>query len=170
MDEIINNTENDINHVHENEDDAVEEIALYTSSSEPKERIRKVDALERARATGRRKSSVAVVWLKHGTGRVRVNGKELKEYFPMEANIQEVNKPFLVAGTSFDIICKVSGGGKTGQSGAMCLAISKALLDFNPSLYSLLRKEGLLTPDTRRVERKKPGLKKARAAMPTSRR
>ncbi len=144
---------------------------LYTTNVSLKERVRKVDALGRSRATGRRKgTAVAVAWLKHGGGKIQVNSKDIKEYFPSDAHQKDIYMPFDICGFTFDVSARVSGGGKSGQAGALRLAISKALLNFNPELYRDLRDNKLLTYDKRVVERKKPGLKKARAGMPTSRR
>jgi small subunit ribosomal protein S9 len=124
-------------------------------------------------ATGRRKSSVARVRLIPGKGEITVNGKPLDEYFGMELLKQEVRRPFTITSTegAFDVIAKVSGGGTTGQSGALRHGISRALCHVDAETYRpLLKAEGYLTRDPRMKERKKYGLKKARRASQFSKR
>lgn len=125
--------------------------------------------------TGRRKTSVARVHLRPGTGKITINGetyRSLREYFQRDTLVMEVNKPFTVTNTTgqFDIICRINGGGLSGQSGALKLGISRALLDFNDSLRKTLRENELLTRDPRMVERKKYGKKKARKSPQFSKR
>ncbi|MCH7668684.1 MAG: 30S ribosomal protein S9 [Acidobacteria bacterium] len=117
-------------------------------------------------ATGRRKSSVARVRLTVGTGEMKLNGRTLEDYFPDPAVQLRVMAPFKVveAEGKFDIDTTLHGGGLTGQSDAMRLGIARALIEFDPELRPALKKEGLLTRDSRRVERKKYGLRKARRA------
>lgn len=123
-------------------------------------------------ATGRRKTSVAQVRIMPGNGNIIVNKIDFFDYFPSEVNRKDALKPLEVTQTvgKFDIIAKVHGGGKTGQTGAMQLALSRALLNFNEDLKSSLRAAGLLTRDPRMVERKKYGLKKARKRFQFSKR
>mmetsp|Transcript_34838 Transcript_34838/g.35503 ORF Transcript_34838/g.35503 Transcript_34838/m.35503 type:complete len:186 (+) Transcript_34838:101-658(+) len=126
-------------------------------------RPRKVDDLGRSYGTGRRKTSVARVWIYDGSGQVTVNNRNVIDYFqPIQR--QHALSSFLLSNTAgmFDVWCTVKGGGISGQAGAVRLGISRALEAYTPSLRPVLRKEGLLTRDSRRVERKKPGLKKAR--------
>lgn len=117
-------------------------------------------------ALGRRKTSAARAVLEAGDGAISVNRRPLLEYFPEPADRAAVAEPFAVTATyaSFDVAANVSGGGVSGQSGAVRLAISRALLKWNPDFRGPLKKAGLLTRDPRMVERKKPGLKKARRA------
>lgn len=114
---------------------------------------------------GRRKTSTAVVKLtEKGSGRVQINGKDIKEYFPVFYQEEAVMKPFTVSelGNKFDADIKVTGGGPTGQVDAVKLGIARALVKYNPSLVSQLREHGLLTRDPRMKERKKYGQKGAR--------
>ena len=115
-------------------------------------------------AIGRRKSSVARVYLKEGKGNIVVNGKDFKEYFPVESMQYKIEQPFKLLDTksNFDISINVVGGGNTGQAEAIRLAISRALCDIDSENRSMLKSNGLLTRDSRVVERKKPGQKKAR--------
>ncbi|MCX7737225.1 MAG: 30S ribosomal protein S9 [Candidatus Kapabacteria bacterium] len=123
-------------------------------------------------ATGRRKTSVAQVRIIPGNGNIIVNKTDFFDYFPLEVNRKDALKPLEVTQMvgKFDIIAKVHGGGKTGQTGAMQLALSRALVNFNEDLKSSLRGAGLLTRDPRMVERKKYGLKKARKRFQFSKR
>lgn len=118
------------------------------------------------RATGRRKSSVARVRLYDGTGTFELNGRSLEDYFPPMALRLRVLEPLKLAEAEgrFDIKAKIEGGGFTGQSDALRLGISRALVEHDPELRTTLKKEGMLTRDARRVERKKYGLRKARRA------
>jgi small subunit ribosomal protein S9 len=122
--------------------------------------------------TGRRKSSVARVRLIPGKGIVTINKKTLDEYFGMEILKKEVVRPFDVAGVAgkFDVIATVTGGGFTGQAGALRHGISRALLKADPELRAVIKKAGFLTRDSRMKERKKYGLKKARKASQFSKR
>ena len=123
-------------------------------------------------ATGRRKRSIAKVWLKKGTGKIHVNGKTYDSYFKRVSHKMQLLKPFelINENTSYDVRCNVKGGGATGQVGAMVLGISKALLLFDPDLKSALKKEKLTTRDSRAVERKKYGHRKARRSFQFSKR
>jgi small subunit ribosomal protein S9 len=123
-------------------------------------------------ATGRRKTSTAVIRLKDGTGNITVNGRPLENYLLNPVVIQTVHRPLEVTDTEgkFDIECKASGGGFTGQSGAIKLGIARALVKYNEDFRPVLKKEGLLTRDPRMVERKKYGLVKARKRFQFSKR
>jgi len=119
-----------------------------------------------AQATGRRKSSVARVRLYDGTGNFTLNGRSLDEYFPQAAIQKRVTEPLtLIDGASrYDIKASLEGGGFTGQSDALRLGIARALTALDPELRGALKREGMLTRDSRVVERKKYGLRKARRA------
>ena len=132
----------------------------------------KLDFKDSKYATGRRKTSIAKIWLKKGSGKIYVNGKNFQNYFPNENHQKQVVKPFEVINqaTDYDVRCNVIGGGHTGQAGAMVHGISKALLLFDADLKSILKKEKLTTRDSRSVERKKPGRKKARRSFQFSKR
>jgi len=117
-------------------------------------------------ATGRRKSSIARVRLYPGTGQITLNGRTLENYFPHAALRQRVLEPMRVVEVDgqYDVIAKLEGGGTTGQSDALRLGIARALIEIDPELRPTLKKGGMLTRDSRRVERKKYGLRKARRA------
>ena len=123
-------------------------------------------------ATGRRKTSIAKVWLKKGTGKIYVNGKIYSEYFANDNHRMQITRPFEIINqpTEYDVRCNVKGGGATGQAGAMVHGISKALVLFDETLRSTLKTEKLTTRDSRAVERKKPGRKKARRSFQFSKR
>ena len=124
----------------------------------------KLDFKDSKYATGRRKTSIAKVWLKKGSGQIYVNGKLFNKYFVSENHKMQITRPFdlINQSTGYDVKCSVSGGGHTGQAGAMVHGISKALVLFDENLKTTLKTEGLTTRDPRAVERKKPGRKKAR--------
>ena len=132
----------------------------------------KLDFKDSKYATGKRKTSVAKVWLKKGTGKIYVNGKNFEEYFTRENHKMQILRPFEIINqsTEYDGRSKVVGGGQTGQAGALVHGISKALLKFDENLKSTLRKEKLTTRDSRSVERKKPGRAKARRSFQFSKR
>ena len=123
-------------------------------------------------ATGRRKTSIAKIWLKKGSGKIYVNGKNYEDYFKRANHKMQLLRPFEIINqpTSYDVRCSVKGGGHTGQVGAMVHGISKALLQFDSELKSSLKKEKLTTRDSRAVERKKYGRKKARRSYQFSKR
>ena len=140
-------------------------------------REKKVDALGRAYGTGKRKNAVARVWLKPGKGKILINGREEKVYFARPVLRLVINQPFTVTnrvredGTpEYDVICTVSGSGLSGQAGAVRHGIAKALSDYEPELRPALKHAGLLTRDSRVVERKKYGRKKARRSFQFSKR
>ena len=132
----------------------------------------KLDFKDAKYATGRRKTSIAKVWLKKGSGKIHVNGKTYDSYFERENHRMQILKPFelINQNADYDVRCNVRGGGKTGQAGAMVLGISKALLMFDPELKATLKKEKLTTRDSRAVERKKYGHRKARRSFQFSKR
>ena len=130
------------------------------------------DALGRAYATGKRKDAVARVWIKPGTGKVVVNGKEVTAYFARPVLQMILKQPFTVANVEgqFDVMATVAGGGLSGQAGAVKHGISKALQLYEPSLRGALKEAGFLTRDSRVVERKKYGKAKARKSFQFSKR
>ena len=132
----------------------------------------KLDFKNSKYATGRRKKSIAKVWLKKGTGKIIVNGKNYEKYFKRVNHKSELTKPFEIINqtTSYDVKCSVKGGGHSGQVGAMIHGISKALLQFDSTLKPTLKKEKLTTRDSRAVERKKYGHRKARRSFQFSKR
>ena len=123
-------------------------------------------------ATGRRKKSIAKIWIKRGSGKIYVNDREMTEYFKRQNHQMIVSKPLQVSNrlTEFDVRCKVKGGGLTGQAGAIIHGISRALLKYEPELKAVLKKEKLTTRDSRSVERKKFGRRKARRSFQFSKR
>jgi small subunit ribosomal protein S9 len=123
-------------------------------------------------ATGRRKESTARVFLRPGTGKINVNHREFNEYFPIETLRIQVKTPLLLTETAeqFDVLATVSGGGVSGQAGAIRLGIARALVALDPDTRSVLKKAGLLRRDAREKERRKYGLKKARKAPQYSKR
>ena len=136
----------------------------------PREPVR--DELGRAYATGKRKDAVARVWIKPGSGKVIVNGKDQDKYFARPVLQLILRQPFQVAGVEgeFDVYATVKGGGLTGQAGAVKHGISKALQLYEPSLRAPLKAAGFLTRDSRVVERKKYGKRKARRSFQFSKR
>lgn len=140
--------------------------SVASASDAPAPRVQKLDAQGRAYATGRRKNAVARVWLKPGRGKVIVNGREQEVYFGRQTHLLVLNQPFLIVNrvNQFDIMCTVTGGGLSGQAGAIRHGISRALQNFEPDLRAPLKTAGMLTRDARSVERKKVGLHKARRA------
>ena len=132
----------------------------------------KLDFKDGKYATGRRKTSIAKVWLKKGSGKIYVNGKIYSDYFASDNHKMQITRPFEIINqaTEYDVRCSVKGGGQTGQAGALVHGISKALVMFDANLKSTLRAEKLTTRDSRAVERKKPGRKKARRSFQFSKR
>ena len=145
------------------------ETQLNTESTNKKV---KLDFKDSKYATGRRKRSIAKVWLKKGSGKIHVNGKIMSDYFK-KINLQiSVLRPLTIVKreNEFDVRCSVKGGGLTGQAGAMILGISRALILYEPQLKTTLKKEKLTTRDSRSVERKKYGRRKARRSFQFSKR
>lgn len=145
----------------------VEAPAEVVAPREPKK-----DALGRSYATGRRKDASARVWIKPGTGKIVVNKKPVSNYLARPVLRMIVNQPFNATKTDgqFDVYATVAGGGLSGQAGAIRHGISRALDNFDPSLHGILRKGGFLTRDSRVVERKKYGRRKARRKFQFSKR
>lgn len=132
----------------------------------------KLDSKGRVQTTGKRKSAIAKVWLKPGSGKIIVNGRENHVYFARPVLQMIINQPFEKVNreAQFDIVCSVAGGGLSGQAGALRHGISKALLEFDPSLRSVLKEAGFITRDSRVVESKKYGRAKARRSFQFSKR
>ena len=133
---------------------------------------RKVDDLGRSYATGKRKNAIARVWIKPGTGKITVNGRDFVTYFARPVLQMVVQHPVVAAARQgqFDVVCTVTGGGLSGQAGAVRHGISKALTYYEPGLRAVLKKGGFLTRDSRVVERKKYGKAKARRSFQFSKR
>jgi small subunit ribosomal protein S9 len=136
------------------------------------ERLKEVDAQGRAYATGRRKNAVARVWVKPGTGKITVNGRDQKIYFARPTQQMVIQQPFDVSQRNgqFDVIATVSGGGLSGQAGAVRHGIAQALSKFEPGLRGAMKQNGFLTRDSRVVERKKYGRAGARRRFQFSKR
>ena len=134
--------------------------------------VQKLDSLGRAYATGKRKNAIARVWIKPGKGQVTVNGKALDVYFARPVLRMILNQPLVIANraTQYDLTISVAGGGLSGQAGAVRHGLAKALTYYEPDLRPALKKEGFLTRDSRVVERKKYGHKKARRSFQFSKR
>jgi small subunit ribosomal protein S9 len=134
--------------------------------------VQKLDKLGRAYATGKRKNAIARVWLTRGTGRVIVNDKDYSEYFARPVLQMMIRQPIQIANRDgqYDIRATVSGGGLSGQAGALRHGLSKALTYYEPELRGVLKKGGFLTRDSRVVERKKYGKAKARRSFQFSKR
>ena len=147
-----------------------ETVAPTAPAAPPREKI--VDAQGRSYATGRRKDAVARVWLKPGTGKIVVNGRDQTVYFARPTLRLVINQPFDVTDRvgQYDIIATVKGGGLSGQAGAVKHGIAQALTRFEPALRSAVKAEGFLTRDSRTVERKKYGKAKARRSFQFSKR
>ena len=134
--------------------------------------VQKLDKFGRAYATGKRKDAVARVWVRPGTGKITVNDRDIEVYFARPVLRLMINQPFQVAAREgqYDVVATVSGGGLSGQAGALRHGISKALTFYEPELRSPLKKGGFLTRDSRVVERKKYGRAKARRSFQFSKR
>ena len=146
------------------------EAAAPTPVAAPREPVR--DEFGRSYATGKRKDAVARVWIRPGSGKVTVNGKEMKIYFARPVLQMILAQPFSIAGVTgqFDVVATVKGGGLSGQAGAVKHGVSKALQLYDPSLRPALKAAGFLTRDSRVVERKKYGKAKARKSFQFSKR
>ena len=132
----------------------------------------KLDFKDSMYATGRRKKSIAKIWLKKGSGKIYVNGKNYEDYFKRSNHKMQILRPFEIIdqATAYDVRCSVRGGGHTGQAGALVHGISRALVQLDSNLKSTLKKEKLTTRDSRAVERKKYGHRKARRSFQFSKR
>ena len=141
-------------------------------STEPKIKKVKLDFKDSKYATGRRKRSIAKVWVKKGSGIIHVNGKKMADYF-QKANLQiAIYRPLTIVKreTEYDVRCSVKGGGLTGQAGAIIHGMARAIVLHEPDLKNTLKKENLTTRDSRAVERKKYGRRKARRSFQFSKR
>ena len=134
--------------------------------------VQKIDAQGRAYATGKRKNAVARVWLKPGSGKITVNTRTIEVFFARPVLRMLIQQPLVAANrvTQFDVVCTVSGGGLSGQAGAVRHGIAKALTYYEPDLRGALKRGGFLTRDSRVVERKKYGKAKARRSFQFSKR
>jgi small subunit ribosomal protein S9 len=146
--------------------------ALKPAAPEAPKYVQKLDKQGRAYATGKRKNAVARVWLKPGSGKIIVNTKTLETYFARPVLRMLIQQPFAASNRQgqYDVNCQVSGGGLSGQAGALRHGVSRALTYYEPDLRGVLKKGGFLTRDSRVVERKKYGRKKARRSFQFSKR
>jgi small subunit ribosomal protein S9 len=146
--------------------------ALKPEAPEAPKYVQKLDKQGRAYATGKRKNAVARVWLKPGSGKIVVNTRTLETYFARPVLRMLIQQPFAASNRQgqYDVNCQVSGGGLSGQAGALRHGVSRALTYFEPDLRGVLKKGGFLTRDSRVVERKKYGRKKARRSFQFSKR
>ncbi|VBB68920.1 SSU ribosomal protein S9p (S16e) [invertebrate metagenome] len=149
-----------------------EDLQRTVIPHETLQREPRVDPSGRSYATGKRKCAVARVWVRHGSGRMTVNGRTLGDYFTRPSLQMRVHQPFVMVNRTdkFDVICTVNGGGLSGQAGAVRHGISRALTYFEPELRPILKVSGFLTRDARVVERKKYGKAKARRSFQFSKR
>src|SRR5512140_2775644 len=138
--------------------------SLKPATPEAPKYVKKVDKLGRAYATGKRKDAVARVWVKPGSGKVEINTRPIEIYFARPVLRMLIQQPLVATNRQgqFDVVCTVSGGGLSGQAGAVRHGISKALMHYEPDLRGALKRGGFLTRDSRVVERKKYGKAKAR--------
>ena len=155
--------------------ESLEALSALKSQSAPAEQpkhVQKLDKQGRAYATGKRKNAVARVWIKPGSGKIIVNTKPVEVFFARPVLRMMIQQPIVASnrGGQYDVICTVSGGGLSGQAGAVRHGISKALTYFEPDLRSPLKRGGFLTRDPRVVERKKYGRAKARRSFQFSKR
>src|SRR5450830_762398 len=146
--------------------------ALKPAVAEAPKYVKKVDKHNRAYATGKRKDAVARVWIKPGAGKIVVNTREVEVYFARPVLRMMIQQPLVAAARQgqYDVICTVTGGGLSGQAGAVRHGISKALTYYEPDLRGALKRGGFLTRDSRVVERKKYGRAKARRSFQFSKR
>jgi|SRR6185295_2031179 small subunit ribosomal protein S9 len=146
--------------------------ALKPDAAEAPKYVQKLDKQGRAYATGKRKNAVARVWIKPGSGKITINTRTVETYFARPVLRMMIQQPFVASNRQgqYDVNCQVSGGGLSGQAGALRHGVSKALTYFEPDLRGVLKKGGFLTRDSRIVERKKYGRKKARRSFQFSKR
>ena len=146
--------------------------ALRPATPEAPKYIQKLDKQGRAYATGKRKNAVARVWIKPGAGKITVNTRAIEVFFARPVLRMLIQQPLVAARRQgqYDVVCTVSGGGLSGQAGAVRHGISKALMNFEPDLRAVLKSNGFLTRDPRVVERKKYGRAKARRSFQFSKR
>ena len=145
---------------------------LKPAAPESPKYVQKLDKQGRAYATGKRKNAVARVWIKPGSGKIVVNTRAVEVFFARPVLRMLIQQPLVAANraSQFDVVCTVSGGGLSGQAGAVRHGITRALIDFDETLRPVLRVAGLVTRDAREVERKKVGLRKARKRKQFSKR
>jgi small subunit ribosomal protein S9 len=146
--------------------------ALKPAAPEAPKYVQKLDKQGRAYATGKRKNAVARVWIKPGGGKVTINAKPVESFFARPVLRMLIQQPLVAANRQgqYDVVCTVSGGGLSGQAGAVRHGISKALTHYEPDLRAVLKRNGFLTRDPRVVERKKYGRAKARRSFQFSQR
>jgi small subunit ribosomal protein S9 len=146
--------------------------ALKPASPESPKYEKKIDKQGRAYATGKRKNAVARVWIKPGSGKITINTKPVEQFFARPVLRMMIQQPLVTTNRNgqYDVVCTVSGGGLSGQAGAVRHGLAKALTYFEPDLRSPLKKGGFLTRDSRVVERKKYGRAKARRSFQFSKR
>ncbi len=146
--------------------------ALKPAAADAPVYVQKIDTQGRAYATGKRKNAVARVWIKPGAGKIVVNTKEIEVFFARPVLRMLIQQPLVATNRNgqYDVICTVSGGGLSGQAGAVRHGLAKALTNFEPELRSTLKRAGFLTRDSRVVERKKYGRAKARRSFQFSKR
>ena len=151
---------------------SLQDLKGSSAQAEAPVHVQKLDAQGRAYATGKRKDAVARVWVKPGKGTITVNDRKLDVYFARPVLRMILQQPLLIANRldAYDIVVTVAGGGLSGQAGAVRHGIAKALTHYEPELRSILKKVGFLTRDSRVVERKKYGRKKARRSFQFSKR
>ena len=152
---------------------SLEELStLKPAVAEAPRYVQKIDKQGRAYATGKRKNAVARVWIKPGAGKIMVNTREVEIFFARPVLRMLIQQPLVAANrqTQYDVVCTVSGGGLSGQAGAVRHGISKALTYYEPDLRPTLKRGGFLTRDSRVVERKKYGKAKARRSFQFSKR
>ena len=152
---------------------SLEELgALKTAAPEAPQYVQKLDGQGRAYATGKRKNAVARVWIKPGKGQILVNTKTIEVFFARPVLRMLIQQPLVATNRNgqYDVICTVSGGGLSGQAGAVRHGLAKALTNFEPELRAALKRAGFLTRDSRVVERKKYGRAKARRSFQFSKR
>ena len=152
--------------------EGLEALQALSSSPEAAPAEPKIDKFGRAYATGKRKNAIARVWIKPGKGEIQVNGRKVGQYFARPVLRMLITQPFLLVDryNQFDVFCTVTGGGLSGQAGAVRHGISRALTYYEPELRSILKQAGFLTRDPRVVERKKYGKAKARRSFQFSKR
>ena len=146
--------------------------AAQTTEQEAPVHVQKLDAQGRAYATGKRKNAIARVWVKPGSGKITINGRDQEQYFARPVLRMVIAQPLIEAGreTEFDVIATVKGSGLMGQAGAVRHGISRALVNYEPGLRRVLKPFGFMTRDPRVVERKKYGKAKARRSFQFSKR
>ena len=146
--------------------------ALKPAAPEAPKYVQKLDKQGRAYATGKRKSAVARVWVKPGSGKITINARAIEVFFARPVLRMLIQQPLVAANrqTQYDVVCTVSGGGLSGQAGAVRHGLSKALTYYEPDLRGVLKRGGFLTRDSRVVERKKYGRAKARRSFQFSKR